>query len=83
LPKGFVGPLRALPPDDADRGASGSVVARFLRVGERERRILYVAGIAAGVSAVFRTPLGAALFATEVLYRDDFEADARRLTPDG
>lgn len=57
-------------------GSSGSVVARFLRVGERERRILYVAGIAAGVSAVFRTPLGAALFATEVLYRDDFEADA-------
>ncbi len=57
-------------------GASGSVVARFLRTGERERKILYVAGIAAGVSAVFRTPLGAALFATEVLYRDDFEADA-------
>lgn len=57
-------------------GSSGSVVARFLRTGERERKILYVAGIAAGVSAVFRTPLGAALFATEVLYRDDFEADA-------
>jgi CIC family chloride channel protein len=57
-------------------GSSGSVVARFLRRGERERKILYVAGIAAGVSAVFRTPLGAALFATEVLYRDDFEADA-------
>jgi CIC family chloride channel protein len=57
-------------------GASGSVVARLLRTGERERKILYVAGIAAGVSAVFRTPLGAALFATEVLYRDDFEADA-------
>jgi hypothetical protein len=31
---------------------------------------------AAGMAAVFRTPLGAALLATEMLYRDDFEADA-------
>jgi CIC family chloride channel protein len=35
-----------------------------------------VAGVAAGISAVFRTPLGAALLAVEVLYRDDFESDA-------
>src|SRR5262249_49480361 len=35
-----------------------------------------IAGVAAGMSAVFRTPLGAALLATEVLYRDDFESDA-------
>jgi CIC family chloride channel protein len=56
--------------------ATGSLVARWLRATQRERRILYVAGIAAGVAAVFRTPLGAALFATEVLYRDDFESDA-------
>jgi chloride channel protein, CIC family len=54
----------------------GSIVARYLRTTARERRILYVAGIAAGVAAVFRTPLGAALFAAEVLYRDDFESDA-------
>ncbi|MBK8251290.1 MAG: chloride channel protein [Polyangiaceae bacterium] len=53
-----------------------SLVARWLKTSPRERRILYVAGIAAGVSAVFRTPLGAALFAAEVLYRDDFESDA-------
>ena len=39
----------------------------------RERRILMVAGVAAGIAAVFRTPLGAALLAVEVLYRDDFE----------
>ncbi|KYF91396.1 hypothetical protein BE20_14770 [Sorangium cellulosum] len=38
------------------------------------RRML--AGVAAGMSAVFRTPLGAALLAVEVLYRDDFEAEA-------
>jgi CIC family chloride channel protein len=54
----------------------GSIVSRYLRTTARERRILYVAGIAAGVAAVFRTPLGAALFAAEVLYRDDFESDA-------
>jgi CIC family chloride channel protein len=47
-----------------------------LRVSARERRILLVAGVAAGISAVFRTPLGAALLAVEVLYRDGYEADA-------
>ena len=57
-------------------GALGSIVGRYLRVGERERRILLVAGLAAGVSAVFRTPLGAALLAVEILHRDDFESDA-------
>jgi len=58
-------------------GASlGSFIGRWLRVTARERRILMVAGIAAGIAAVFRTPLGAALFAVEVLYRDDFETDA-------
>jgi CIC family chloride channel protein len=57
-------------------GAIGAIVARYLRVNARERRILMVAGLAAGVSAVFRTPLGAALLAVEVLHRDDFESDA-------
>jgi len=50
-------------------GALGSLVARVLRVSTRERRILLVAGVAAGISAVFRTPLGAALLAVEVLYQ--------------
>jgi chloride channel protein, CIC family len=57
-------------------GALGSFVAQSLRVNGRERRILMIAGVAAGMSAIFRTPLGAALLATEVLYRDDFESDA-------
>ncbi|MFO0736521.1 MAG: chloride channel protein [Labilithrix sp.] len=57
-------------------GALGSLVGRYLRVTERERRILLVAGTAAAMSAVFRTPLGAALLAVEVLHRDDFESDA-------
>ncbi|MBI4512252.1 MAG: chloride channel protein [Deltaproteobacteria bacterium] len=57
-------------------GALGSLVARVLKLSTRERRVLLVAGVAAGISAVFRTPLGAALLAIEVLYRDDFESEA-------
>ncbi len=57
-------------------GAVGSLVGRYLAIGVRERRILLVAGVAAGISAMFRTPLGAALLAVEVLYRDGFESDA-------
>lgn len=56
--------------------AIGAAVGRVLPTRRAERRVLLVAGIAAGISAVFRTPLGAALLATEMLYRDDFEADA-------
>ncbi len=57
-------------------GAIGSLVARYLPTNARERRILLVAGVAAGMAAVFRTPLGAALLAVEFLYRDDFESEA-------
>jgi CIC family chloride channel protein len=57
-------------------GALGTLVGRLLKVSARERRILLVAGVAAGISAVFRTPLGAALLAVEILYRDGFESDA-------
>jgi CIC family chloride channel protein len=57
-------------------GALGSWVGRVLAVSTAERRILMVSGVAAGIAAVFRTPLGAALLAVEVLYRDDFESDA-------
>lgn len=57
-------------------GALGTLVGRWLGLPLRERRLLLVAGVAAGITAVFRTPLGAALLAIEVLYRDDFESDA-------
>lgn len=57
-------------------GAIGSLVSRLLRVGPRERRILLLAGAAAGISAVFRTPLGAALLVVELVYVDGFENDA-------
>lgn len=57
-------------------GALGSAIGLGFGVSGRERRILMIAGVAAGMAAVFRTPLGAALLAVEVLYRDDFEAEA-------
>jgi chloride channel protein, CIC family len=56
--------------------AFGSFVGKSLRVSPREQRILMITGVAAGMSAIFRTPLGAALLAAEVLYRDDVESDA-------
>jgi CIC family chloride channel protein len=56
--------------------SAGALLAEWLPTTARERRVLFVAGIGAGVSAVFRTPLGAALLAVEVLYRDDFDSDA-------
>ncbi len=53
----------------------GSYIGKLLGVSERQRRLLLIAGTAAGMAALFRTPLGAAIFAIEVLYRDDFEAE--------
>jgi CIC family chloride channel protein len=53
----------------------GSFMGKLLRTSERTRRLLLLAGTAAGMAAIFRTPLGAAIFAIEVLYRDDFEAE--------
>jgi CIC family chloride channel protein len=57
-------------------GALGGLVARWLRSTPRERRVLMIAGVAAGMSAVFRCPLGSALLAVEVLYKDGFESEA-------
>lgn len=57
-------------------GAIGSWIGTILPATDRERRVLMIAGVAAGIAAVFRTPLGAALLAIEVLYRDDFESEA-------
>lgn len=57
-------------------GAIGSALASVVPATRRERRVLVLAGVAAGIAAVFRTPLGAALLAVEMPYRDDFESDA-------
>jgi chloride channel protein, CIC family len=55
----------------------GSFLATRLKLPTRDRRIMLVAGIAAGIGAIFRAPLAGALFATEILYREaDIESDA-------
>lgn len=46
----------------------GSFLARVLRLTPHERRLMMLAGAAGGVGAIFRAPLGGALFAGEVLY---------------
>jgi CIC family chloride channel protein len=52
----------------------GSFVATKLGLSSMDRRILLLAGMAGGIGATFRSPLGGALFAVEVLYRDpEFE----------
>ncbi len=51
-----------------------SVVSSLLKMDERDRRIMLLAGASGGISAIFKAPLGAALFASEVLYRQpEFE----------
>jgi len=57
-------------------GASfGSRLSRRFKLSSRDRRLLMLAGAAGGISALFRTPLGAALFALEIIYKEDFETE--------
>lgn len=56
--------------------ALASLLAQKLKLSERDRRMLMVAGIAAGIGSIFRAPLGGAFFAVEVLYRQDIETEA-------
>lgn len=53
----------------------GSQFAHYLGLSVRERRVLLIAGMAAGIGAIFQSPLGGAFFAVEVLYREDLESD--------
>ncbi len=46
----------------------GSFLASKLGLSERDRRLLMLAGGAGGIGAIFRAPLGGALFVSEVLY---------------
>jgi len=54
----------------------GSAVARLFSLSSEERRVALVAGLGAGMAAIFRAPIGGALFALEVLYMRDIEAKA-------
>lgn len=54
----------------------GSWLAGKLGLSVKERRILMLTGTAGGLGAVFRAPLGGALTAIEVIYKEDFESEA-------
>lgn len=55
----------------------GSFYARLTHHTEEQRRLLLLAGMAAGLSAIFRSPMGTGVFAIEVLYGNmEFEVGA-------
>jgi chloride channel protein, CIC family len=64
---GTGGPFGAEGPIILTGGALGSVVGQLFRLTAAERRALLVAGSAAGMSAVFGTPVAATLFGVELL----------------
>jgi CIC family chloride channel protein len=47
---------------------AASVLCDLLHLEDSDRRILVLAGMAAGLAAIFRSPLGMAIFAVEIMY---------------
>ena len=64
---GTGGPFGAEGPIILTGGAVGSIAGQLFRLTAAERRALLVAGAAAGMSAVFGTPVAATLFGVELL----------------
>jgi H+/Cl- antiporter ClcA len=64
---GTGGPFGAEGPIIMTGGAFGSIVAQLFHLTAAERKTLLVAGAAAGMAAVFATPIAAALLAVELL----------------
>lgn len=54
----------------------GSFLGRLLDLDARDARIAVAVGMAAGIGAIFRAPLGGAVLGAELLYRDDVESEA-------
>ena len=75
---GTGGPFGAEGPIIMTGGALGSLFAQLFHLSAAERKTLLVAGAAAGMSAVFATPIGATLLAVELLL---FEWKPRSFIP--
>ena len=75
---GSGGPFGAEGPIIMTGGAIGSLFAQQFHLSAAERKTLLVAGAAAGMTAIFGTPLAAILLAVEVLL---FEWKPRSLVP--
>ena len=75
---GLGGPMGMEGPSIYTGTATGSLIRSVTGrlPGPRDRRVLLVAGAAAGVAAIFKAPATGAIFALEVPYQDDF---ARRM----
>ncbi|MFT4175627.1 MAG: chloride channel protein [Luteolibacter sp.] len=75
---GTGGPFGAEGPVIATGGSIGSLLGQWLPTTAAERKVLLSAGAAAGVTAVFGTPLAGVLLAVELLL---FEFRSRSLLP--
>jgi chloride channel protein, CIC family len=75
---GTGGPFGAEGPIIMTGGAFGSVFSQFLKLSSMERKTLLVAGAAAGMAAVFNSPVSAVLLSVELLL---FEWKPRSLIP--
>ena len=53
----------------------GSLLARGLNLSPADGRIAVSVGIGSGIGAIFKAPLGAAVLAAEIVYRDDIEVE--------
>ena len=77
---GTGGPFGAEGPIIMTGGALGSLFAQMFKLSSAERKTLLVAGAAAGMTAVFDTPIAAVLLAVELLL---FEWKPRSFIPVG
>jgi CIC family chloride channel protein len=75
---GTGGPFGAEGPIIATGGALGSALGQYIKVTAQERKTLLAAGAAAGMTAIFGTPIAAVLIAIELLL---FEYRARSVVP--
>jgi H+/Cl- antiporter ClcA len=75
---GTGGPFGAEGPIIATGGALGSAIGQFIRVTAVERKTLLAAGAAAGMTAIFGTPIAGVLLAIELLL---FEYRPRSAVP--
>lgn len=75
---GTGGPFGAEGPIIMTAGAFGSMIAQYFHLTSAERKTLLVAGAAAGMAAIFNTPVAAVLLAVELML---FEWKPRSLIP--